>query len=69
MQYFGVLSLGSSEEPRKLLLDTGSSIMWVTSPYCSSESCDNTKSMAYDIEQSQFGQYLSEMQISETEYS
>ena len=56
VQFSAVLTMGSHEVPRSLLLDTGSNVLWLTADQCG-DSCDNKHSMPYRLEDSAFGKY------------
>ena len=58
LQYSAKLYLGSHDEARSFLLDTGSNVLWLTSELCGNKKrCDNKHSRPYRLEDSAFGKY------------
>jgi hypothetical protein len=46
------------------LLDTGSSLFWITSPFCTKQTCDNEQAVPYGIETSTLGTYINDVAVS-----
>jgi len=65
LQYTTKVYLGSQDEERTLLFDTGSNAVWITSDLCetSPDNCDNKHAVPYRIEDSAFGRYYEEVRI------
>lgn len=63
MQYVARMKLGSRNEERTLLFDTGSNALWLTSEYCEPGKCDNVHSTPYSVDDSTSGKYFQDIKI------